>query len=199
MKQKIFWTACIISLLTHIPANAQSLKDLFSKENIEKVVGGITGSSPANMEGTWTFIGSAIEFESDNILQQAGGSVASAAAESKLNEQLDKIGIKKGVLSFTFKADSTFNVTLNGKKIPGSYTYNQDTKQVELKIGKLIGVHAQVKTTQDTMDLLFKSDKLLELITYLSSKSNNTTLQAINTLAGSYDGILLGLSLGKKE
>ena len=134
MKQKIFWTACIISLLTHIPANAQSLKDLFSKENIEKVVGGITGSSPANMEGTWTFIGSAIEFESDNILQQAGGSVASAAAESKLNEQLDKIGIKKGVLSFTFKADSTFNVTLNGKKIPGSYTYNQDTKQVELKI-----------------------------------------------------------------
>ena len=36
------------------------------------------------------YTGSAIEFESDNLLQKAGGSVAANAAENKLNEQLAK-------------------------------------------------------------------------------------------------------------
>lgn len=69
-------------------SQAQSLKDLLNKENIEKAVNAITGKSTASMEGTWTYAGSAIEFESDNLLQKAGGAVAANAAENKLNEQL---------------------------------------------------------------------------------------------------------------
>ncbi len=199
MKRKTFWMICAMTIFIAVPSKAQSLKDLFSKDNIEKLVSDVTGKSSVNMEGTWTFTGSAIEFESDNILSKAGGEVASAAAESKLNEQLSKLGIKEGILSFTFEADSTFSASLSGKNINGTYAYNESTKQVELKIAKLINLHANVETTQSTMELLFKSDKLLELITFLSSKSDNTTLQAINSLAGNYDGIMLGLALKKKE
>ncbi len=76
-------------------SQAQSLKDLLNKENIEKAVNAITGKSTASMEGTWTYAGSAIEFESDNLLQKAGGAVAANAAENKLNEQLARVGIKE--------------------------------------------------------------------------------------------------------
>lgn len=108
MKKFVFWHIFVAALLMASNSQAQSLKDLFNKENIEKVVNSVTGKSTASMEGTWVYTGSAIEFESDNLLQKAGGSVAANAAENKLNEQLAKVGITAGQMSFTFNADSTF-------------------------------------------------------------------------------------------
>ncbi|MDE6172737.1 MAG: DUF4923 family protein, partial [Bacteroides sp.] len=48
------------------------------------------------------------------------------------------------------------------------------------------------------MDLLFNSDKLLKLLTFLSSKSSNATLNTISSLASKYDGMMLGFSLDKE-
>lgn len=187
-----------ILLLTTTNSQAQSFKDLFSKENVEKVVNTITGKSTASMVGTWLYSGSAIEFESDNLLKKAGGSVAAATAEAKLNEQLAKIGIKEGQLSFTFNADSTFNAQLGTKSLKGTYSYDKSTQRANLKFAKLIGLSAKVNCTSSNMDLLFNSDKLLKLIVFLSGKSSNTTLKTISSLAGSYDGMMLGFSLKKK-
>ena len=155
MKRLVFWQLFVAALLLTGNSHAQSIKDLFNKENIEKAVNAVTGKSTADMTGTWSYTGSAIEFESDNLLQKAGGAVAATAAEKKLDEQLAKVGIKAGQMSFTFNATST------------------------------------------TMDLLFESDKLLKLITFLSSKSSNSTLKSIGSLANSYDGMMLGFSLQK--
>ena len=55
-------------------------------------------------------------------------------AEKKLNEQLSKIGIKAGQMSFTFNADSTFTSTVGKKTLKGTYFYNASTKQVDLKV-----------------------------------------------------------------
>lgn len=63
---------------------------------------------------------------------------------------------------------------------------------------KLIPLNAKVNCTSTNMDLLFNSDKLLKLITLISSKSNSTTLKTIGSLADNYDGMMLGFSL-KKE
>ena len=92
MKRFVFWQILIAALLMAPDSQAQSLKDLLNKENIEKAVNAITGKSTASMEGTWTYAGSAIEFESDNLLQKAGGAVAANAAENKLNEQFARVG-----------------------------------------------------------------------------------------------------------
>lgn len=178
--------------------HAQSLKDLFSKENVEKVVSTVTGKSTVSMEGTWNFSGSAVEFESDNLLQKAGGAVAASAVESKLDEQLEKIGIKEGELSFTFNADSTFQAQMGSKSLSGTYSYDDSSQNVGLKISKLINLSAKVNCTSSQMDLLFDADKLLSLITAISSKSSNTTLQTISSLAESYDGMMLGLALEKQ-
>lgn len=192
---------CIALVLLAIPANghAQSLKDLFNKDNIEKVVNAVTDKNTASMTGTWTFTGTALEFESDNLLQKTGGSLASSAVEKKLDEQLAKIGIKPGQLTFTFDADSTFTATVGSKPLNGTYSYDASTQKVNLKFVKLIGLNAKVNCTSSSMDLLFNADKLLQLLTYLSSKSNNSTLQTIGSLAESYDGMLVGLGLEKKE
>ena len=199
MKRLVFWQLFVAALLLTGNSHAQSIKDLFNKENIEKAVNAVTGKSTADMTGTWSYTGSAIEFESDNLLQKAGGSLASSAVEKKLDEQLAKIGIKPGQLTFTFDADSTFTATVGSKPLNGTYSYDASTQKVNLKFVKLIGLNAKVNCTSSSMDLLFNADKLLQLLTYLSSKSNNSTLQTIGSLAESYDGMLVGLGLEKKE
>lgn len=199
MKKIIFWHTFVAALLIGSNSQAQSLKDLFNKENIEKVVSAVTGKSTASMEGTWTYTGSAIEFESDNLLQKAGGTVAASAAESKLNEQLAKIGIKEGQMSFTFNADSTLTVKVGAKSIKGTYSYNASTQQTTLKLMKLIPLTAKVNCTSASMDLLFNSDKLLKLVALIASKSSNSTLNTIGSLANSYDGMMLGFALKKEE
>ena len=181
MKRLVFWQLFVAALLLTSNSHAQSIKDLFNKENIEKAVNAVTGKSTADMTGTWSYTGSAIEFESDNLLQKAGGAVAATAAEKKLDEQLAKVGIKAGQMSFTFNADSTFSAKVGQKSMKGSYSYDASTQKVNLKFAKLIGMNAKVNATSTTMDLLFESDKLLKLITFLSSKSSNSTLKSIGS------------------
>lgn len=197
MKRFVFAQLLAAALLFGSNVQAQSLKDLFNKENIGNVVNAIAGDKTPAMEGTWTYTGSAIKFESDNLLQSAGGSLAASAAEKQLDEQLGKIGISTGALSFTFNADSTFQAKLGGKEVKGSYSYDTSTQEAELKFVRLIGVRAQVERSTEGMNLLFKSDKLLDLITLLSSKGNSTAMQAVSSLAEKYDGMRLGFALKK--
>ena len=198
MKRIYYVTLIITLLMITTNSNAQSLKDLLTKDNIEKVVGAVTGKSTTDITGTWQYSGSAISFESDNLLQKAGGAAAAGVAEEKLNEQLEKLGIKKGKMEFTFSADSTFTVQVGKRKLPGTYTIDTTNQKINLKFAKLLGVNATLKATSSSMDLLFNSDKLLKIIVYISGKSSNSTLKTISSLAESYDGMMLGFSLQKQ-
>lgn len=197
--KKYVLSLAVVSALLLVTTNvqAQSWKDLFNKDNIEKVVNAVTGNQTIDMTGTWTYSGSAIEFESDNLLQKAGGAAAAAVAEKKLDEQLAKVGIKDGQVSFTFNADSTFTSTVGKRTMTGTYSYDATDKVVHLRYFKLLNMNAKVNCTSTNMDLLFNSDKLLKLITFISSKSSSTTLKTISSLADSYDGMMLGFALKK--
>ena len=197
--KKYVLSLAVVSALLLVTTNvqAQSWKDLFNKDNIEKVVNAVTGNQTIDMTGTWTYSGSAIEFESDNLLQKAGGAAAAAVAEKKLDEQLAKVGIKDGQVSFTFNADSTFTSTVGKRTMTGTYSYDATDKVVHLRYFKLLNMNAKVNCTSTNMDLLFNSDKLLKLIAFISSKSSSTTLKTISSLADSYDGMMLGVALKK--
>ena len=198
MKKYVLSLAVVSALLLiTTDVQAQSWKDLFNKDNIEKVVNAVTGNQTIDMTGTWTYSGSAIEFESDNLLQKAGGAAAAAVAEKKLDEQLAKVGIKDGQVSFTFNADSTFTSTVGKRTMTGTYSYDATDKVVHLRYFKLLNMNAKVNCTSTNMDLLFNSDKLLKLIAFISSKSSSTTLKTISSLADSYDGMMLGFALKK--
>lgn len=198
MKKYVLSLAVVSALLlVTTDVQAQSWKDLFNKDNIEKVVNAVTGNQTIDMTGTWTYSGSAIEFESDNLLQKAGGAAAAAVAEKKLDEQLAKVGIKDGQVSFTFNADSTFTSTVGKRTMTGTYSYDATDKVVHLRYFKLLNMNAKVNCTSTNMNLLFNSDKLLKLIAFISSKSSSTTLKTISSLADSYDGMMLGFALKK--
>ena len=200
MRKNFFtWTYAIFFLLISINAQAQSLKDLLNKDNITKVVNAVKGhTEKVNLVGTWSYQGSAVEFESENLLMKAGGVAAATMAESNLNEQLTKVGITTGQMNFTFKADSTFTSIVGKRTMSGTYSYNAGTKEVELKYLKLINLHAKVNYTTDSIDLLFKSDKLLKLLAFIGSKSSSTALKTVSSLADKYDGMMLGFQLKKK-
>ena len=200
MKKSVFGQMLVAALLLATASNlqAQSLKDLLNKENIEKAVNAVTGKNTASMTGTWMFTGSALAFESDNLLQKAGGSLAANAVEKKLDGFLGKVGIEPGEMSFTFNSDSTFQTQIKGKTLKGPYQYDSSTQKVNLKFSKLLKLNTTVNCTSEQMELLFPSDRLLDLVTFLASKSNNATLQSISSLAESYDGMMLGFTLQKQ-
>ncbi len=195
------FVACVSLLfLSYQSASAQSLKDLFNRENVEKAVSTITGKNTnVDLVGKWVYNGSAVEFESDNLLLKAGGAAASKGVETKLNEQLNKFGITPGKMSFTFAADSTFTADVSGKPMKGTYSYDNNENKLNLKFARLINMGADINYTSSSMDLLFDADKLLKLITFLSSKTNNAALSSISTLSSQYDGMQLGFELRKEQ
>ena len=182
MKKNIVSLAFMaVFLLMATNSQAQSWKDLLNKDNISKVVNAITGTPETiDMTGTWSYKGSAVEFESEN-----------------LDEQLSKVGIKAGQMNFTFNADSTFTSTVGKKTLKGTYSYDASAKQVDLKFLKLLNLHAKVNCSSSSLELLFNSDKLLKLLAFIGSKSNSTALKTVSSLADNYDGMMLGFELSK--
>ena len=200
MKQRKKIAAAVAGLLLATASvQAQSLSDIFSKENLNKVVNAVTGKTDkVEMCGTWDYSGMACEFESENLLKKAGGAVAASAVEKELNEQCAKIGIVPGKFSFTFNADSTFVNTYGKKQYKGTYSYNAATQSVNLKYARIIGFKAKTEVSVKDMTLLFNADKLLTLFTFFGSKSNSTLIKTASNLAKEYDGMLLGFELKKK-
>lgn len=186
----------VAALLISGSASAQSLKSILSKA--ESVVSAVTGSSTSSsMEGTWSYSGPAVEFESDNTLTSVTGVAAASTVESTLSTQLEKIGITEGSLTFTFASDSTFTATLSSKDVSGTYSYDTSAGQVKMTISK-VNLTANVTLTSSTMNLTFAADKLLSLLSTISSKTSSSTLSTISSLASSYDGMNLGFELTKQ-
>ena len=186
-------------------ASAQSLKDLLKKatdnEAVKNVVESVTGKTlPVDVKGTWTYSGTAVKLESDDLLKSTAATLAASQVEDKLDEYVSKIGIKAGTFSFTFNEDNTFAATVLGKTFNGTYTLSEDYKTMSLQFGKTIGLKpftASVSATSTQLNLLFQTDKLLELLGKLTSTSSNATLKTIGTLVNQYDGMQLGLELQK--
>ena len=189
--------------LCSLTASAQSITDLLKKatssETVKNVVESVTGTTfKVDVTGTWTYSGTAVKFESDDLLKSTAASLAAGQVEDKLDEYVQKVGIKAGTFSFTFKEDKTFTATVKGKSFDGTYSLSEDYKTIALQFGKAIGLkpfNAAVSATSSQLDLLFPADRLLELLEKLTSSSSNATLKTIGTIANQYDGMKLGLEL----
>ena len=186
-------------------ASAQTLKDLLKKatnnETVKNVVESVTGTTlPVDVKGTWTYSGTAVKFESEDLLKSTAASLAAGQVEDKLDEYVQKVGIKAGTFSFTFNEDKTFSANVKGKSFNGTYSVSEDYKTMSLQFGKTFATKpftAAISATSAQLDLLFQADKLLELLEKLTASSNNATLKTVSTIAGQYDGMQLGLELKK--
>lgn len=182
--------------LNTITVQAQSLKNLFNKENVTKAIKEVAENKTCNVEGSWNYKGTACEFESDNLLKKAGGAAASALLENKLTEYCAKAGIKAGSFNYTFKADSTFTNTYGKKTFRGKYSISEN--MITLKYFGLVAFHAKAKTSGNNLVLLFDADKLLSLMSTLGNMSKSTAMQSLSSVANQYDGAKLGFDLSKE-
>lgn len=197
MKKSLTLSLTVAALFVCGSVSAQSLNSILSK--VESVVNSVTGSSTAtSVEGTWSYTGPAVDLESDNVLTNVAGTAASSTLESQLSEQLEKVGITEGKMTFTFNADSTFTATVSSKNVSGTYTYDSSAEEMKLKFSKVVNITAQVNLTSTQLDLLFSADKLLTVISAISSKTSSSTLSTISSLASNYDGVNLGFELTKQ-
>ena len=145
--------------------------------------------------GTWVYEEPAIVLQSDNVLTSAAAKLAAKKAETKLQEQLNKIGIKKGALTLTFNSDGTFSETFGSKSVSGTWS---------IKNSKLIMKHTVRSTTLTTQvsgkELMFVTDasKLLKLFQALGSNSTNSSISTVTSLMKKVKGMQCGITLVKK-
>ncbi|MBQ7444081.1 MAG: DUF4923 family protein [Bacteroidaceae bacterium] len=152
--------------------------------------------------GTWTYQAPECRFESESLLAQAGGEVMANTIEKKLDTYLSKIGIKKGVTSYTFNEDKTFSIQTSGRTVStGTYTYDKSTKT--LKLNGTLGLMNQsclVGMDGTNLCLLYDADKLLTGINAIGSllgKSNGLIGSVGSLLGNSYQGMKLGFQMSK--
>lgn len=191
-----------------VSANAQGISDVLGSvlggsSNGDDLVSNLTSvfsskkqATSEKIIGTWAYSEPAIVFTSDNILAKAGAKIAANKIESKLQEQLNKYGIKQGAFSMTFKEDGTFTETLNGKTSSGKWTIKDSKLQLTIAGVKTLAVTTQI----DGKDMQFVTDatKLLNLFKTLGAKSSNSQIKTVTTLMKSVNGMQAGVTLRKQ-
>ena len=192
--------ACLISET----ASAQSLKDLFSKDNIKDVVENVTGldlsKDEAVITGTWQFSGTAVELESKDFLKKAAAKLAVETIEKKLDETITKIGVAPGLFSFTFNADKTFSIGFKKREIKGTYTLSADKKKLTLTFGRLTKLGTMDVITDlgsKELSLMFKAANFIDLLGKVTSEGGSDTMKTLATLVSAYDGINIGFELSR--
>ena len=159
--------------------------------------------SQKDLIGTWTFEGTAVRLETDDILKKAAGEIAASKAEEKLDEYCRKYGLTAKAGAFTFKEDGTFEST-NGKTTQkGTYTLKGDKLTLKYGNGKHIknigSLTATVKReSSGEISLLWDASRMIDVFTSLTAKTSNASLQSISTLLQGYDGLKVGIRLKKK-
>lgn len=178
-----------------------SLKKV-ATETADQLTGGQL--TKAAIIGTWQYSSPAVKLatsEEDKsvgaILKNAGGTAASSMIEQKLATYVEKIGIKKGMCSITFKDDGTFAMPVKGKNVTGTYTFDPSDHSLTLKIGTKISVTGHAYISGSDLQMVFSVEKFTTFLTSIASAVSNSTIQSIAKLMQQYKNAQLGLAFTK--
>lgn len=166
------------------------LEGVFSTSNLEI----------KDLAGVWTSQGSAVNFKSENLLKQAGGTAAAGAIESKLNPYFKQYGLTGAVL--TVQVDGTFTLavkkmTLSGtitKGSDGNFVFNFQALGGLASLGKM---KTYVTKSANSMDVMFDAQKLMSILQYVAKFSGSSLATTAVDLLGSYDGMYVGFKMKK--
>ena len=141
------------------------LEESVENGSVEDMIEGVFSTSKievSDLAGEWTSTGSAVCFQSENLLNKAGGVAAASTLESKINPYFEKYGLTGAV--FTISSDGTF--TLKVKKISVQGTITKVDEGVfdfafqafgKKRIGTL---KTYIQKTSKSMDIMFDASKL---------------------------------------
>lgn len=166
------------------------------------VIGLLTGGATMSQSivGTWVYNGPSVEFESQNLLAQAGGVYASNQLKQKLSPYYEKLGIKPGAVAIQFNQDNTCLIQIGNKTMPANYAYDPSGHTIQIS-GQNLGLSlstAYATVSGSQMSITFDSSKVLGAAQTLASKSGNSTLSSISDLSKAFTGMKTGFLFIKK-
>ena len=198
MKKRILLKSIwILLVMCGVSANAgaQDLKSILS--GVAKAVVGNKATTASSIIGTWTYSGPECQFESENLLAKAGGEVAGKEVGEKMTAVYNKVGMDN--IRYTFNEDGTYSYQMKKRTVTGTYVFDDATKTITMT-GKLgLKTVAYVTVTGNDMSMVFKADKLMSILKTITGAASkvNSTAATINSVAGAYDGLMLGFELKK--
>lgn len=161
----------------------------------------VTGSyttTQANLVGTWSYVEPCVQFESQNLLTQAGGSTAATKIESYLTSIYRMVGIEAGKIQFTFDNAGNVTYTVGRRSQTGTYTFDAANKQVTITNATGYGIKAYVTISGNNMSLCFDSTKVLSLFSNSQVSNASATLGTFAALAQNFDGMKTGFKFTRK-
>ena len=110
---------------------------------------------------------------------------------------MKKTGINNIV--FTINSDGTYTSALKKHTTKGTYTFDEKEKTITFTTSGGHSYTAYVVVTGNTMNMLFKADKLMEILKVISNTTSNLSSSAavINAVLGKYNGMRVGFELKK--
>ena len=204
-----FLSACIIASGTFVSASAFDIKDLLNQagealENgsVTDIIEGVLSTSDLEVKdlaGVWTSTGSAVAFQSEDLLSQAGGVAMASTLESKINPYFTKYGIVGSVI--TIQTDGSFSMSLKKTTLKGKIVKGENNKFILSfeAFGKnnLGNVNLYIQKTSTSMDLMFDASKLKTILSSIASLSKKGLGNSLNTFLNSYNGICIGFKMSK--
>ena len=206
MKKNVicFMLVCVCALCGHRVQAQFSLGNLLNKDAVQNLAGTLLQQNDltvADLVGTWKYNAPACEFQSDDLLKKAGGSLVSNQIEEKLSGIYSKVVLTADQFSYTFAADSSFTCQLKDRAISGTVSKEADSEQFVLHYSAVQGllnigsVKVFIRKSGDTLSIMYEADKLLKVLSAIGNATQNTTLNTIGQLAEGYDGLLVGYEL----
>ena len=204
-----FLSACVIASSTFASASAFDIKDLLNQAgqalengNVTDIIEGVLSTSNLEVKdlaGVWTSTGSAVAFQSEDLLSQAGGVAMASTLESKINPYFTKYGIVGSVI--TIQTDGSFSMTLKKTTLKGKIVKGENNKFILSfeAFGKnnLGNVNLYIQKTSTSMDLMFDASKLKTILSSIASLSKKGLGNSLNTFLNSYNGICIGFKMSK--
>lgn len=204
-----FLSACVIASSTFASASAFDIKDLINQAgqalengNVTDIIEGVLSTSNLEVKdlaGVWTSTGSAVAFQSEDLLSQAGGVAMASTLESKINPYFTKYGIVGSVI--TIQTDGSFSMSLKRTTLKGKIVKGENNKFILSfeAFGKnnLGNINLYIQKTSTSMDLMFDASKLKTILSSIASLSKKGLGNSLNTILNSYNGICIGFKMSK--
>ena len=197
MRKIYLLLVAVVSMLVVSCGNMNQVLSAIQNGSVVNAITSVIGLdkvSAQNLIGSWTYNGPGCAFTSENLLAKAGGEVAAAQIEQKLQPYYQQVGISASNTQITFKQDGTFSSKIAGTNFSGTYTFDESSQQIKLK-GMLLSINCYTKREINGISILFEAKKLLTVLQTMSALSGNSNLQTIGDLSKQYDGVRVGFDM----
>ena len=169
-----------------------------------KIIGSVIGqfydtTTKKALVGSWVYEEPAIQFESQNLLDKAGGVVASQSVADNITPYFELLGLKTGDIALDLRKYNTCTFTIGGRKIDGTYEFDDETKKLSLKAGLIPLPAAYLSIVNNQMAMTYDSSVLLGLIKVMGAVDTKSAFASVSKLADSYDGMKTGFTFKKSK